>query len=340
MKYKPEVSFFEDEPNLRPLIMWALTYQCNLRCHYCYLFTAENISSVKQLSAPPEIVENIADSLTKKEGWQPEIIWLTGGEPTLHSQLFWLIEKFESSGTMVVVTTNGVISTETAYSLIKSKPRGIMVSLDSFDTLENDRLRSGGDRVLDTIDLIAKQKDSYTTLGVATVITKQNRGKLCEFAKSLQQLGVEYLSINPLDVRNLPVSIISECEDHNGNEEIENEFLKITNNTSLLLPSSKYVGLLGDYFHGRLPKEYICPAAYEYAFIAPWGQVYPCSNEFWYRDPRMTSAPVAGSRDFVEILSELQILLNDERFTTYSMCYSTRCMGCWKLYYDSTFVRR
>ena len=44
------------EPELRPMIMWALTYRCNLRCKYCYIFTEENQASLTKEEASLEEV--------------------------------------------------------------------------------------------------------------------------------------------------------------------------------------------------------------------------------------------------------------------------------------------
>ena len=327
----------ESKPTLRPLIVWALTYRCNLRCRYCYVFTDENEVSLLKSEAPPNIVEEIADSLIKQGNWQPEIIWLTGGEPTQHSQLPWLVEKLESAGIMTVVTTNGVIEAEATSSLIRSRPRGIMVALDSTDPDENNQNRRSGKRVLETISLLAREKAEYTTLGVAAVVTQQNMKQLNEFAKRLQELGVDYLSLNPIHHYR---PFVTKCGESSDGEGFEDEISNISKSTSMLLPSSTYLELLNCHFLRKESERLMCPASYEYAFITPWGQVFPCSCEFWHRDPRMVSAPMAGFRDFAKVLSDLRNLLKNERFTTHSECYSSRCVSCWKWYYDSVFVRR
>lgn len=330
----------EVTPNLRPTLMWALTYQCSLRCRYCYLFITENDESLARSDATPEVVQLIADNLTKTGHWHPEIIWLTGGEPTLHKQLFWLIEKFESSQVMTVVTTHGVIEPAIARKLIKSRPRGITVSLDLSDPKQNNALRGGGHRVLDTIDLFIREKDPYTTLGVATVITKHNRRHIREFADFLEKRGVEYLSLNPLYNHSTKTADLTTFSDSQSNRGINDDVAYISANSSLLLPSARYLQLLNAHLEQHQAPTQICPATYEYAFIAPWGKVYPCSSEFWHRDSRMSSAPNAWEHDFSRVLEDLRTQLSTGRFSTRSACYSTRCMGCWKLYYDRVFVRR
>ncbi|HWN11974.1 MAG TPA: radical SAM protein [Pyrinomonadaceae bacterium] len=327
-------------PSLRPIVMWALTYRCNLRCRYCYLFTSENEESLGRSDATPDVVESIAENLTNQDDWRPEIVWLTGGEPTLHAQLSWLIHKFESAGVMTVITTHGVIESVTALSLAHSRPRGIMVSLDLADPQRNNALRGGGNRVLETIDLLVREKDPYTTLGVAVVITKQNRLHLKEFAHFLEKRGVEYLSLNPLHNHSRKTVDLTTFSGGDVDDGIDSELADISESSSLLLPSTRYLQLLNAHLKQQEAPRQTCPATYEYAFIAPWGQVYPCSSEFWHRDNRMAGAPFAANVDFAKTLPDLRKRLGSGRFSTGSDCYSTRCMGCWKLYYDSVFTRR
>jgi MoaA/NifB/PqqE/SkfB family radical SAM enzyme len=324
-------------PKLRPIVMWALTYRCNLRCRYCYLFAKENTPSLERPEAPAHVVEAIAKSLTAEGHWRPHIVWLTGGEPTLHAQLPWLITKLEAAGIMTVVTTNGAFGREVASCLARSRPRGIMISLDLETPSDNNLIRGGGGRVLKTIRLLAHEKSSYTTLGVAVVISDRNRERLDEIAKFIEQCGGDYLSLNPMFHNNPRAAGLRVPPDSLCGTNILKQITKISERTSLLLPSIAYRELLSAYFAKQSPPIRDCPAAFEYVFIAPWGQVYPCSNEFWHSDPRMTDAPSAADTDFSAILTCLQKSIGAQRFSTHSTCYSTRCLGCWKLYYDSVF---
>lgn len=322
-------------PAPRRLVMWALTYRCNLRCEYCYLFTAPNSTSLARQEADASLIGSIAESLTARTNWRPEIVWLTGGEPTLHPQLLDLIDNLESNGIMTVVTTDGVVSEDMARRLSQARPRGIMISLDLADPVENDSVRGGGNRVLKTIDLIAKEKSSYTTLGVSVVVHNKNHDRLQEFARFLGTRGVNYLSLNPLHI--LSEGSVALSNKTEFGTTFSQSLETLSKETEIALPSALYLSLLRSHFESTPPVDVLCPAAHEYAFIAPWGSAYPCSCEFWHRDERMHSAPSAA-QDFTNVLAQLRLLIKSERFSSNSPCYSTRCMGCWKLYYDSVFL--
>ena len=324
------------DPALRRLAMWALTYRCTLRCTYCYLATPHDNVALTEREAAPDIVWAIARSLASPHNWRPDAVWLTGGEPTLHSQLFSLIEMFETAGVMTIVTTAGVLNEPTTRSLMEARPRGIMVSLDVASPADNDVLRGGGDRVLRTIEDIARRKDPYTTLGVSVVVTNANVRRLDELCHALHSRGVDYLSLNPLydycsSTRALaPRGPVAEAVEHS---------VAVASSLGLQLPSQRYLRILTAHLAGARPEFAACPAAHEYAFIAPWGAVYPCSAEFWHSHETMLNARSAANGDFRWLLVDLQRRLGGATFSTQSNCFSARCVGCWKLYYDSVFTR-
>jgi molybdenum cofactor biosynthesis enzyme MoaA len=329
----------KSEPKLRTLVMWALTYRCNLRCQYCYLFVPANRASLQEPEASEETVKNITAALVSDENWRPEIVWLTGGEPTLRAELPWIVSSLEGANVMSVVTTNGAISESTATNLIRSRPRGIMVSLDLPEAEGNDLVRAAGTQVLSTIRRISSEKDSYTTFGLSVFFSRANVARLAQFARFLEDTGVEYLSLNPLHVPNARSAPLAVSRTESTGARFARDIDEVRRTTNLALPSNTYLNILEAHLAGTTPAVKLCPAAHEYAFIAPWGQLYPCSSEFWQRDSRLNDGPVA--MDGVQQgLTELRDRLGQIRYTTGSPCFSARCLGCWKLYYDAVFDKR
>jgi len=76
--------------------------RCNLRCPFCY-----NTTLVLHPEKLPTIpFEQIADRLKKSRGWVDGVV-ITGGEPTIHSDLPNLCQKIKKLDFLVKVDTNG-----------------------------------------------------------------------------------------------------------------------------------------------------------------------------------------------------------------------------------------
>jgi len=75
---------------------------CNLRCPFCY-----NVNLVLHPEKLPTIpFEQIENRLKKSRGWIDGVV-ITGGEPTIHSDLLKLCEKIKETGFLVKLDTNG-----------------------------------------------------------------------------------------------------------------------------------------------------------------------------------------------------------------------------------------
>jgi pyruvate formate lyase activating enzyme len=79
------------------------TYSCNLRCGYCH-----NPELVTQPCVHESLFSNdfVIDSLRKRVGLIDALV-ITGGEPSLHSDLKEFIKKVKSLGLSVKLDTNG-----------------------------------------------------------------------------------------------------------------------------------------------------------------------------------------------------------------------------------------
>jgi pyruvate formate lyase activating enzyme len=74
---------------------------CNFRCPYCHnpeLITGENLKAIP--------IDEVEQYLLKKKKWVEGIV-ITGGEPTIHSDLPDLVDKLKQLGFLVKLDTNG-----------------------------------------------------------------------------------------------------------------------------------------------------------------------------------------------------------------------------------------
>jgi len=75
---------------------------CNMRCPFCY-----NATLVLRPHEMPTIpLERMQNHLKKSRGWIDGVV-ITGGEPTIHSELYGLCERIKALGLLVKVDTNG-----------------------------------------------------------------------------------------------------------------------------------------------------------------------------------------------------------------------------------------
>jgi hypothetical protein len=85
-------------------VMLNITNQCNLNCNFCY--AKANEIDVKELKLK---------DIKKIDLSKFEYIYLSGGEPTIKSDLFEIIRYLKRNKKKVVLLTNGMKLTDTKY---------------------------------------------------------------------------------------------------------------------------------------------------------------------------------------------------------------------------------
>ena len=146
----------------------------------------------------------------------------------------------------------------------------------------------------------------------------------------MKEIGVEYISLNPLIGGEASFDADYYAELYAVLDELEQSL-------GLRVPSRAYFDFIRDFHEGR-PQSHACPATEKYAFLTPWGQILPCSNECWQAlDPACNRLLEADSlRD--AMLAARHASLGGARCTTASPCFGERCIGCWKVYHDDIFT--
>lgn len=119
----------------RPVVVWNLTRQCNLKCLHCYANAGPN-KSASELSTPEgrEFIRDLSD-------FGVPVILFSGGEPLLRKDLFQLATFAREHGLRVALSTNGTLITpEVAASLREIGFSEVGISLDG-TAGNNDRFR-------------------------------------------------------------------------------------------------------------------------------------------------------------------------------------------------------
>jgi radical SAM protein with 4Fe4S-binding SPASM domain len=315
-------------PKVKKILMWALTYKCNGSCEHCFL---------KNYNQPYEDINKeqcfiLANKIINNTDWRPEAIWLTGGEPAILDFLPELIQLFYNNDISVVLNTNSIISDDKLKNILNAKPKGIIVSLDSTSDekiCEKNRRSFSSKDILEKLKYIIKNKNSETILGTSVVLMEETIEGLYDYAKEMQKLGVEYISLNPLHSEEVNYNKIAPAFYEN--------ILKIRLENIIKLPGEFYTDFIYEYFTSQIREPYSCPALENYFFISPWGYIYPCSNEIWQGDDS-NSFDMLNMNNWYNDVITLKEKRGFQSKTTRSSCFGNRCIGCWKLYYDTIFT--
>ncbi|NCN21985.1 anaerobic ribonucleoside-triphosphate reductase activating protein [Candidatus Falkowbacteria bacterium] len=110
-----------DYPNHLAAIIF--TFGCNFRCHYCYnpmLVLPQEGKDVKNKEDLSSIASKDLFLFLQERFGRLEGVVITGGEPTLHSDLPDFIRKIKKIGYLVKLDTNGT-NPEMLEKLIKAK---------------------------------------------------------------------------------------------------------------------------------------------------------------------------------------------------------------------------
>jgi len=178
--------------------------QCNLACPICYADSGPAGSSPTQRRhrSLAEIEQMLA-AVVANEG-EPQVLQLSGGEPTLHPQFFEILARVKASPVKhLMINTNGVrIAQDRAFAerLSEFKP-GIEVYLqfDSFERAALEELR-GADLRQVRADAIATLNDlNLSTTLVVTLkkgLNDHEIGTIIDYA--LQQRCVRGVTFQPI----------------------------------------------------------------------------------------------------------------------------------------------
>ncbi|MGH7774003.1 MAG: radical SAM protein [Candidatus Binatia bacterium] len=170
---------------------------CNLACTHCLYAASPKTRNPYRLSA-----SELSGVLAQIEalGAKPHFLF-TGGEPTLHKELYDFLETIDHKGYSFQLMTNGTrIHRETAERLSKmTNLTKVQISLESADPKINDSIYGAGlqQRVLQAVDTL-KEEGVAVTLAVTPM--QINEGGLPAIEELAAEKGadVKYISLYDL----------------------------------------------------------------------------------------------------------------------------------------------
>jgi AdoMet-dependent heme synthase len=170
---------------------------CNLACTHC-LYAASPRTRNRYRVSTGELAGLLAQIETV--GAKPHFMF-TGGEPTLHPELYDFLETVDRQGYSFQLMTNGTrIQKESAERLAKlSHLTKVQVSLESADAKINDSIYGAGlhQRVLKAVDVL-RESDVPVTLAVTPMEVNEEGLHAIEALAEDKGADVKYISLYDL----------------------------------------------------------------------------------------------------------------------------------------------
>lgn len=164
-------------------LTWELTYACNLSCVHC--LSSSGRRDPRELST--EQCKALIDEFQRMQVFYVNI---GGGEPTVRSDFWELVDYATAHQVGVKFSTNGVrITPEAARRLAASDYMDVQVSLDGADAEVNDAVRGPG-----SYDMAIRALENLAAAGFAdaklsVVATRHNIGQLDRFREIADRYG-------------------------------------------------------------------------------------------------------------------------------------------------------
>jgi len=150
------------------LALFNITDECNMKCHICYYSAEPGLGNHRSMSE----IEAMLKTLLQVES-EPDLIQVTGGEPTTHPQIIEILQFLKASPVRhLMLNTNGIRIAEDEGFVRKLKVLGggfeVYLQFDSLreDTLKDIRARDMRDIRLKALAMLEKYNISTTLVSV------------------------------------------------------------------------------------------------------------------------------------------------------------------------------
>ncbi len=174
------------------IISWEITDYCPLNCLHCYL--DKKNSKFIALNEIDKIL-----SIIPKCGLRS--IQITGGEPLLHPNLGYILNKLSDLKIPVILLTSGFKYNFKTFEILnifkKTTNSSVRVSLDGNQKIHND-IRKNPQAFENTIDFIKMLNKQNIPCQVAITAINQSPSDIENLVELLKSLGVYYVEIGLL----------------------------------------------------------------------------------------------------------------------------------------------
>lgn len=191
------------------VVYLIITRNCNYACDFCIRRNLVSVSRTMDLEAVKKVLNKI------KEAFPNAVIVLTGGEPLLHADVFFIIELACSMFEKVILTSNGSFSIKTAKILVPflKKNLWLQFSLDGIETV-HDRIRGKGlfSKVISNLILL---ENEYQHVMLSTTVTKETLLTITQLADELNNYKFAFWKVSPIQLEHPTIENLIPSEEWN-----------------------------------------------------------------------------------------------------------------------------
>ncbi|RJO77170.1 mycofactocin radical SAM maturase [Nocardia panacis] len=246
-------------------LTWELTYACNLSCVHC--LSSSGRRDPRELST-----DQCKALIDEFERMQVFYVNIGGGEPTVRSDFWELVDYATSHHVGVKFSTNGVrITPAVAARLAASDYVDVQISLDGADAAVNDAVRGPG-----SYDMAIRALENLAAAGFAdaklsVVATRHNIPQLDQFRDIAERYGAT-LRLTRLRPSGRGADVWDEL--HPTQEQQRDLYEWLLRNGEGVLTGDSFFHLSA--FGSALPGLNMCGAGRVVCLVDPVGDVYAC----------------------------------------------------------------
>ena len=245
-------------------LTWELTYGCNLACIHCLsssgrrdpheLTTAEAKAVIDELRAMQVFYVNIG-----------------GGEPTIRSDFYELVDYAVGNGVGVKFSTNGsTITKRRAQRLAATDYLDVQISIDGATAATNDAVRGDGSYAVARRAMDRLAEAGFGPFKISIVVTRHNVDQLDGFAALADSYGAQ---LRVTRLRPSGRGADSWHDLHPTNDQQRQIYRWLLGHPNVLTGDSFFhLSALGE----ALPGLNLCGAGRVVCLIDPIGDVYAC----------------------------------------------------------------
>ena len=246
-------------------LTWELTYACNLSCVHC--LSSSGRRDPRELST--EQCKSIIDELQRMQVFYVNI---GGGEPTVRSDFWELVDYATAHQVGVKFSTNGVkIDKKVAARLAASDYVDVQISLDGATAEVNDAVRGPGSFAMAVRALENLSEAGFKDAKISVVVTRHNVSQLDDFKALADKYGAT-LRITRLRPSGRGADVWDELHPTQAQQSELYNWLVANGEGVLTGDSFFHLSAYGD----ALPGLNLCGAGRVVCLIDPIGDVYAC----------------------------------------------------------------
>lgn len=318
--YEPDYAFYSVKSKILNLfgrkikppkkIVFLLVVRCNLSCSMCALGENLNKRTLSPSLLDEEILLDDIKSIVDFARSVNSSIWLTGGEPLLHTQWSKIAEYIKKKKLRCYLQTNGILLEKYKNEIIEYIDF-LNVSVDGTPTT-HDVVRGRKDafnRILSGLELIDEEKKKKSRkkpyINICYTVTPENYTSVDELIKILQESKIDIAGFNFQHLEFVNSALLEKYKKRFEKEGKNKDMLEIFLQNNTYIDTEYLIQKIKELKHKKLNfnvtfspdisfediKEYYhnpeyiskkifrkCKRPYEEVFIHPSGEVWTCPS--------------------------------------------------------------